>query len=86
MSKEIEIGDLVLWHNSKEFMGIVVDFSEGSYVDRAFIYWFTASAEVNKVIGGGCPMVGAGWEPVTFLEVYKKGNLNLNKDKSKSSD
>ena len=84
MNKEIEIGDLVLWHNCKEFMGIVVDFSLGNYVDRAFVYWFTASEEVNRVIGGGTPMVGAGWEPITYLEIYKKGNLN--KNKSKSSD
>tara|TARA_R100000008_G_scaffold76700_1_gene56722 strand:- start:2388 stop:2630 length:243 start_codon:yes stop_codon:yes gene_type:complete len=76
---ELEIGDLVLWHNSKEFMGIVVDLNSGSYVDRAFIYWFTASTEAHKILGGGLPLVGAGWEPVTFLKVFKKGNLNKNK-------
>ena len=79
MVGDIEIGDLVLWHNSKDFMGIVVDFSEGSYTDRAFIYWFRASEKVRKVIGGGLPLVGAGWEPVTFLKVFKKGNLNKKK-------
>lgn len=79
MSDKIEIGDLVLWHNSKEFMGIVVDFSMGNYVDRAFVYWFTACAVVRRAIGGGSPMVGAGWEPITYLVLYKKGNLNKNK-------
>ena len=84
MSNKIEIGDLVLWYNSKEFMGIVVDLNSGGHMDRAFIYWFTACSELKDLIGGGMPMVGAGWEPVTYLKVFKKGNLN--KKKSKSSD
>jgi len=75
----IEIGDLVLWHNSREFMGIVVDLNLGSYTDRAFVYWFTASTDAHKILGGGLPMVGAGWEPVTYLIVFKKGNLNKKK-------
>ena len=70
---EIEIGDLVRWHSSEGFLGIVVDIQyaeENDLVcDRAFVYWFTAAKEIKELIGG---MIGAGWEPMVFLRLHKK--------------
>lgn len=70
---EIEIGDLVKWYSSEEFLGIVVDIQtiekDDINCDRAFVYWFTAAKEIKELIGG---MIGAGWEPMVFLRLYKK--------------
>jgi len=79
---QIEIGDLVRWHSTPEFIGIVVDIKppKGEAIcDRAFVYWFTSPREIKELIGG---VAGAGWEPIVYLRLFKK---KLNKPKIESS-
>lgn len=79
---QIEVGDLVSWYSTPEFIGIVVDIQppiKEAICNRAFVYWFTSPKEIKELIGG---VAGAGWEPIVYLKIYKK---KLNKPKNKSS-